>query len=411
MKRLALIVTFAALVAGVAATPGSTASFNDSAPCPASGPLLVCPTMYVGQSVSLQLQALNGCDVYRWEITNGGMPPGLSMSSSGLVTGTPTAPATTQPWVTVHDLTAPEGGPSWCGGDNHSERQFVFTVTGGGGGGSSPGPAPAPAPQPPLQITTGSLPKATAGTPYTATLSASGGGALSWTLSGGSLPSGLTLGSNGVLSGTPGSAGNFTVTVRVDSGGRSTSKQFDLIVGERLTASAAVDRTWEVGRPLQISIDAKGGTPGYSWKMSGTLPAKTGFVGDKGNGSTSFLQGVPAEAGTFPVVLTVTDSAGASVQVTVTLTVAPKLQIATFAIGRARVGKSYRLALLSRGGVGATGWTLAAGSLPSGLKLNPLTGVIAGKTRRSGRFRFTVVATDSLQAKAAMTYSLTVGRR
>jgi hypothetical protein len=97
--------------------------------------------------------------------------------------------------------------------------------------------------------------------------------------------------------------------------------------------------------------------------------------------------------------------------VTVTLTVAPKLQIATFAIGRARVGKSYRLALLSRGGVGATGWTLAAGSLPSGLKLNPVTGVIAGKTRRFGRFRFTLVATDSLQAKAAMTYSLTVGRR
>src|SRR4030095_6797831 len=98
MKRLALIVTFAALGAGVAATPGSTASFNTSAPCPASGPLLLCPTMYVGQSVSLQLQALNGCDVYRWEITNGGMPPGLSMSSSGLVTGAPTAPATPQAW-------------------------------------------------------------------------------------------------------------------------------------------------------------------------------------------------------------------------------------------------------------------------------------------------------------------------
>ena len=87
---------------------------------------------------------------------------------------------------------------------------------------------------------------------------------------------------------------------------------------EKLTASAPPDQTWEVGRPLQISIDAKGGTPGYSWKVAGTLPEKTGFVGDQGNGSTSYLKGVPAQPGTFPVVLTVTDADGASAQVTVT---------------------------------------------------------------------------------------------
>src|ERR671935_1523696 len=152
MKRFLLICTLAALAAGVASTPGSSASFNDSAPCPASGPLLVCPTMYVGQSVQLQLLAHDGCDVYRWEIVNGRLPAGLSMASSGLVSGTPTAAGTTQPWVWVHDVTAAEGGPSWCGGDNHSERQFVFTVVGGGG---TPAPAPTPAPQQPaLQIIT-----------------------------------------------------------------------------------------------------------------------------------------------------------------------------------------------------------------------------------------------------------------
>src|SRR5437763_15409557 len=158
MKRLALIVVLVTAASGTAALPGSAASFNDSAPCPASGPLLVCPTMYVGQAVHLQLLAHDGCELYRWEMVNGGLPAGLSMSSSGLVTGTPTAPGTTQPWVIVHDVTAPEGGPSWCGGDNHSERQFVFTVAGGGGGGGNP--APPPTPQPPLQITTSSLQKA-----------------------------------------------------------------------------------------------------------------------------------------------------------------------------------------------------------------------------------------------------------
>ena len=409
LTRFALILTLAALIAGVAVTPGSTASFNDSAPCPASGPLLVCPTMYVGQPVHLQLLAHDGCDAYRWEIVNGGLPAGLSMSSSGLITGTPTASATTQPWVIVHDLTASEGGPSWCGGDNHSERQFVFTVAGGGGG--IPAPPPRPIPQPVLQITTASLLKATVGTPYTATLAAQGGGNLTWTLSAGSLPAGVTLGSTGVLSGTPTGAGSYVFTVRVDGGGRSASKQLDLVVVEKLSANAPADQTWEVGRPLQISINARGGTPGYSWKVAGTLPEKTGFIGDQGNGSTSYLRGVPAQDGTFPIALTVTDADGASAQVTVTLTVAPKLQISTFGVGRAQVGKRYRLALAPSGGVGDTSWVLAVGSLPSGLKLKTDTGVVSGKPRVSGRFRFTVVVTDSLEAKAAMTYTLKVRRR
>lgn len=408
MKRLILTLTLLAIVAAVAAMPGSAASFVDSEPCPAQGPLLVCPTMYVGQSVHLQLLARDGCDVYRWEIVNGALPPGLSMSSSGLVTGVPTTPASTKPWVHVHDLTAAEGGPSWCGGDNQSEREFVFTVVGGAG---SPPPAPKPAPAPALQITTGALANGTEGAAYTATLSASGGGSLTWTVSAGSLPAGMTLGSNGVLSGTPTAGGSYTFTVRVTDGSRSASKQFGLVVVQKLTASAPAAQTWEVGRPLQIAIDAKGGTPGYRWTLSGTLPARTGFVGDKGNGATSFVQGVPGEAGTFSVVLTVTDAAGVSAQVTLTLTVAPKLQIKTVAIARAKLGKRYRLALALSGGVGETRWAVAAGSLPSGVKLDATTGVISGKPRRPGKFRFTLLVTDSLGAKAAMTYTLRVAHR
>jgi Putative Ig domain len=122
------------------------------------------------------------------------------------------------------------------------------------------------------------------------------------------------------------------------------------------------------------------------------------------------LQGVPAEAGTFPVVLTVTDAAGVSVGLKVTLTVAPRPQIATLGIGPAKAGKSYRIALVSTGGVGTTKWALAVGSLPPGLKLSD-SGVVSGKARRPGRFRFTVVVTDALGAKAAMTYSLSVRRR
>jgi len=403
------MVALAALIGGVVAVPALSASFNDSSPCPADGPLRVWPTMYVGQPVQMQLLAHDGCDVYRWEIVNGRLPLGLSMSSSGLVSGTPSTAESTQPWVWVHDLLPSEGGPSWCGGDNHSERQFVFTVVGGGGGGGNSSPPPPP--QPALQITTSSLQKATVGTPYSVALTASGGSSLTWALTAGSLPAGVTLGSNGVLAGTPTAAGHSTFTVRVDGGGRSASKQLDLDVIERLTASAPADQTWEVGRPLRVSIVAHGGTPGYSWSVSGTLPEHTGFVGNEGNGSTSYLQGVPGQAGTFPIVLTVTDAAGGSAQVTVTLNVAPKLQIKTIDLGRAKVGKLYRLALASSGGVGDVSWTVSVGKLPAGLNLNADTGVISGKPRVPGRFRFTLIAADSLQAKAAMTYSLIIARR
>src|SRR5256885_17159454 len=97
MKRLALIVTLAALVAAVVATPGSTASFNDSAPCPADGPLLVCPTMTVGQPVQLQLLAHDGCDAYRWEIVIGGPPPAPPISLSRPIMGPPPTAAAPHP--------------------------------------------------------------------------------------------------------------------------------------------------------------------------------------------------------------------------------------------------------------------------------------------------------------------------
>lgn len=413
MKRFALITIFLALIAGVSVTPGSAASFNDSKPCPASGPLLVCPTMHVGVPVNLQLLGHDGCNLYRWEYTNGSLPQGLAMSSGGLITGTPTRAETTEPWMIIHDLLPSQGGYSWCGGDNQSQRQFVFTVVGASGGAPPPPPSPTPPPppQPALQITTPSLQQATAGTPYSAALAATGGSAYAWSVSGGSLPSGLTLGADGALTGTPASGGSYTFTVRVTSAGRSTTKELTLLVVDKLSATAPADQTWEVGRPLKIAVSATGGSPSYRWSLDGTLPDKTGFVGNQGNGSTSYLQGVPAQAGTFTVKLTVTDTAGRSAQVTVTLTVAPKLQIATFDTGRAHRGKPYRLTLGSTGGVGPITWTLVSGSLPPGLTLDGATGVISGKPRVRGHFFFALAVSDALGARRAMRYNLTVTRR
>jgi large repetitive protein len=407
-RVFALTVSLAALVLALAATPGSAASFDDSRPCPASGPLLVCPTMYVGQAVNLQLIARAGCDVYRWEYVNSALPQGLSLSSSGLVTGTPTRAETTQTWMIVHDLTAAEGGPSWCGGDNHSERQFVFTVVGGSG--SQPSPTPPPTPQP-IQITTSSLQPTIAGSPYSVQLQASGGSSLTWSISAGSLPAGLMLSGAGAISGTPLAAGSYSFTVTVSDGaGRTTSKVFELKVIGRLSVTLPAAQQWEVGRPLEIPIAGVGGVPAYHWSISGTLPLHTAFIDYEGDGSTSRLHGVPGEAGAFPITITLTDSGGVSTQVQLVLTVEPKLQLRTFDPGRATVGKRYRLTLASRFGVGETTWAIAKGQLPASVTLDQKAGVISGTPRKRGSYRFVVTVTDSLGARSSMTYGLTVRR-
>jgi hypothetical protein len=73
-------------------------------------------------------------------------------------------------------------------------------------------------PEPPVITTTSPLPQGTVGLPYTTSLAAtSGAGATNtWSLQSGQLPAGLTLNADGVISGTPTSAGTSTVVVGVD---------------------------------------------------------------------------------------------------------------------------------------------------------------------------------------------------
>ena len=66
---------------------------------------------------------------YVWyEVVNSTLPPGLTMSRAGVISGTPTSAGFTRFWVWNHDLTAAQGGPDWCQREDRSEVEFSIYV-------------------------------------------------------------------------------------------------------------------------------------------------------------------------------------------------------------------------------------------------------------------------------------------
>jgi hypothetical protein len=395
LKRFAFIAALAVLGCGISVAPGSAASFDDTNPCPASGPLLVCPTAHVGQPYSLQLRALAGCDNYWWEFSNGGLPPGLSMSSSGLISGIPSASGETDPWVQVHDLTAAQGGPSWCGGDNKSQRQFVFRT--------APG----------LNIQQQSVPGATIGQQYslqftaltvTSINPAQGSPAqATWSIKSGSLPAGVTLSSTGLLSGAPSAEGSSTFVVQATGGGGTVDTETEtLVVRQALTLTSQLNAAKaEVGVQFSATQTAGGGSGTYAWSVSkGTLPVGLTITPD---GSVT---GTPATPGRFAFTVQVTDSEGRTKSVDVRLVVAKRLTFSKVRLKAARAGVAYRAKLRLVGGAAPLTWTIR-GKVPRGVKVTK-TGLLLGTPKAAGTYRFTVTAVDALRASAKTSVTLVV---
>lgn len=146
---------------------------------------------------------------------------------------------------------------------------------------------------PPLAVLTPSLPAATAGSPYTATLTAGGGiPPYSWSISSGLLPAGLSLNaSTGGISGTPSGNGISEFTVKVTDS-ESVTATANLSIGVQssalvITTAALPPAT--VGVPYSAQLQASGGIPPYSWQLTfGKLPAGLSL-----EANTGIISGTP----------------------------------------------------------------------------------------------------------------------
>jgi len=220
------------------------------------------------------LSATGGTGSLNWSAT--GLPTGMSLSSSGEFTGTPTQHGSFSVQVTVTDSSA---------------TPLTRTVT-----------LPLTINPPPLALSTTSLASATIGTPYTQTIAATGGVApYAWSATG--LPADLTINpTTGTISGTPTAAGTSQITVTVtDDAGQVKSAQFTIVVDPLdLTVTTQTLPGGHVGQAYSASIVVAGGVAPYSFTLTGDLPEGLTL-----NTTTGTITGTPtkAQARTFSVTI------------------------------------------------------------------------------------------------------------
>ncbi len=362
-----------------------------------ASPLLITPPGgadgVVNVPYALSLTATGGTGNQTWTLASGSLPMGLSLSTAGIISGTPTHINLTGNTLTVQ--VRDSGSPA-----QSATATITIRIASA------------------LAITTspGSLPDAIIGVPYSFTFQSNGGiTPITWTLASGQLPAGLSLNSNGALSGTPTATGSFTFTVQAgDASLPSQTITINVAIKSTLllviTSAGGVLPDAIVGLPYSISLQATGGTAPFIWTLaSGQLPAgltlSTGGV----------ISGTPAIANPSPTAFTVQvqDSGSPSQAKSLILSIrapAPLVIIpASGALPDALANVASNTALSTTGGIGPVTWSLTSGSLPPGMTLSA-AGVIGGTSSAVGNYAFTIQAVDSgaPQQKATASYTLAV---
>jgi len=320
-----------------------------------AAPLLLSTSIARGtqnSTYSSTLTASGGTTAYKYALTGGSLPAGLTLNgTTGVISGTPTVAGT---YICTFKVTDSVG--------RTDSRIITINIDAV------------------LTITTTPLPIGPVGVPYSQTLAASGGfQPYTWVVSLGFLPAGLTLDSTtGVISGTPLDTLRpvFTVTASDANSpvARTASKQFS--IDNLLVLSAPVLTNGMVGKAYTATLTATGGTSPYHYSLtSGALP-----TGITLNVSTGVISGVPSVAGNYTFNVTVFDINNRSDTKTLSLVIDPvtSFYISTPSLPPVTAYTAYNQPLTVVGGVAPYTWSVKNGSLTTGLSLNPATGIISG---------------------------------
>lgn len=344
------------------------------------------PPGAVGQVYSQALQANGGTSPYTWSAT-GQLPPGLQVSSVGVLSGTPTSGGTYTFTVTVTDRN-----------QTTASRNFTLLINGGSSGGR-------------LSISPSTLASGTVGQNYSQFLSATGGTPPYQWAAGAGLPDGLSLSATaGSVTGIPTAAGTFNFPVQVaDSTGLSGTATVTITITPSPLTITTVAPIFNgtVGVAYVQNFKAAGGTTPYTWSITSGNAGNLTMDSASGN-----LQGTPQAAGTFTFTVQVADRTGATASQSFSLTVnQPTLTITTSGtLPAGTVGASYsqKLPVTANGGTAPYTWSLAAASTPPGLTFTPATLTLSGTPTTAGTFTLNLQVADSAGQTASRSLSLLI---
>lgn len=258
-----------------------------------TGPALPGATRNI--NAAYQLGVVGGNPPYSWTLASGNLPPGLILgSTNGLISGTPTRSGVFTFTVAVRDSQG-----------TTASQSFTMDVAG-------------------LRITTPpTLPSGGLGNTYTISLSAAGGSNLfQWEIVSGSLPPGLTLFSNGTITGSPLFFGTTTFSARATeiapqgndqrtllavTPPESAIQNFTLSIPASVNITTSSLRDATASASYSSKFEARGGTGPLAWTiLDRSLPGGVSLS------RAGELQGTPATAGTYNFRVSATDGSGAS---------------------------------------------------------------------------------------------------
>lgn len=223
----------------------------------------------------------------------------------------------------------------------------------------------------------------------------------------GALPSGVTLATDGILSGSPafGTAGNYPVTITAtDANNNTTTQSFTLTVGATAPVfTSATSTTFSENTAGTFAVSANGDNP-LSYSETGALPSGVTLAAD------GVLSGTPAPGtvGSYPIILTATDGGNNLESLATT-------QSFILVVNEAPLFTSASTVTFTRGvagtfsveTAGAPAPTLTeSGGLPRGLHF--LNGTIQGTPRALGTFHLTFTATNGVLPQAVQHLTLVI---
>lgn len=197
----------------------------------------------------------------------------------------------------------------------------------------------------------------------------------------------------------PTAAGPSSITVATADGTATLPGAFDVITALAVSTSSLPEA--EVGAPYDVTLQAAGGSPPYSWSSQTSLPSGLSLA------TGGMLSGTPQVSGSVVLVLEVRDSSHVTVSTDLDLLVQPPPMVAMTSLPTGQLGQTYSASLAAQGGTPPYTWSIASGGIPPGLLLSS-DGTLSGIPGAAGASTLDLRVTDTSGASAEATLSFTV---